>query len=47
MSIMTKAVAATMDARELANKAEQAKDSEKAKEYFRQVNGETHAPLNQ
>jgi len=34
MSIMTKAVAATMDARELANKAEQAKDSEKAQEYF-------------
>ena len=33
-SIVTEAVAVTMDARELANKAEQAKDSEKAKEDF-------------
>ena len=34
MSIIAEAVAAAMDARELANKAEQAKDLEKAKEDF-------------
>ena len=33
-SIIAKAVAATMDERELANKAEQAKDAEKAKGDF-------------
>jgi len=33
-SIVAKAVSAAMDVRELAKKAEQAKDSEKAKEYF-------------
>jgi len=33
-SIIIEAVAAAMDVRELANKAEQAKDSEKAKEDF-------------
>ena len=33
-SIVAKAVAATMDARELANKFEQPKDLEKAKEHF-------------
>ena len=33
-TIVAKAVTAVMDMRELANKAEQAKDSEKAKEDF-------------
>jgi len=33
-SIVAEAVAATMDARELANKAEQAKDLEKVREEF-------------
>jgi len=44
-SIVAKAVAATMDARELANKFEQPKDLEKPKSIFRPVNGETHACL--
>jgi len=34
-----------MDARELAKKAEQAKDSEKAKEDFQAVNGENPHPI--
>src|SRR5882724_12105060 len=44
-SIIAKAVAAAMDARELANKAEEAKCIwRKPKRIFRLVNGETHTP---
>jgi len=44
---VAKAVAVAMDAREVTKKAEQAKELEKMQMDFQQVNGETHAPLNQ
>src|SRR5882672_10665129 len=46
-SLMAKAIAAVMDAREVATKAKQAKDPERWRQIFRKVNGETHAPFNQ